>query len=80
MSTLTVFFDDQYWVGVIEAEDGAVRRVHRFVFGPEPSGPQILKFVLLKLGAILARSGASISLDRGQQAGMAGQRPSPARA
>ena len=63
MPTLTVFFDGQYWVGVIEAEDGTVRRVHRFVFGSEPSGPQILKFVLLDLGAILARPDASISLE-----------------
>jgi hypothetical protein len=64
MPTLTVFFDDQYWVGVIEvAGEDTGGRLHRFVFGPEPSGPQILEFVLMELGAILGQPGAPIALD-----------------
>lgn len=45
-STLTLYHDGQFWVGLIEhVEDGAYG-VARIVFGAEPSDEEILQFVL----------------------------------
>ena len=40
----TVYFDGQFWVGVLElhASDGV--RAARHVFGPEPTNPELLQF------------------------------------
>ena len=47
-STLTVFHDGQFWVGLAEhVEDGAYG-VARIVFGAEPSDEEILRFVISK--------------------------------
>ena len=45
-STLTVYHDGQFWVGIIEhVEDGKLG-VARIVFGAEPSDEEILQFVV----------------------------------
>jgi hypothetical protein len=45
-STLTVYHDGQFWVGLAEhVEDGSYS-VTRIVFGAEPSDGQILQFVV----------------------------------
>ena len=47
-STLTVYFDGQFWVGMAElAEEGQLRAC-RIVFGAEPSNEEILGFVLTR--------------------------------
>lgn len=47
-STLTVYHDGQFWVGLIErVEDGAYG-VARIVFGAEPSDEEVLQFVLTR--------------------------------
>lgn len=47
-STLTVFHDSQFWVGLAEhVEDGRCS-VARIVFGAEPSDEEILQFVRSK--------------------------------
>ena len=47
-STLTVYHDGQFWVGLAEhVEDGAYG-VARIVFGAEPSNKEILRFVISK--------------------------------
>lgn len=56
MSTLTVYFDDPWWVGVIEIEDEGVLRVFRHVFGSEPSNEEILAFVLQHFVALVRQS------------------------
>jgi hypothetical protein len=40
----TVYFDGQFWVGVLElhADDGV--RAARHIFGPEPTNPELLQF------------------------------------
>lgn len=49
-STLTVCFDGQFWVGMIEhAEDGGLSAC-RVVFGAEPSNEEVLDFVLKEWG------------------------------
>jgi hypothetical protein len=60
MPTLTVFFDDPWWVGVIEVADGPASRVYRWVFGAEPSGPEVQQFVLGQFGALIAQPGAPL--------------------
>src|SRR5689334_7418288 len=45
MASLTVYFDGQYWVGVIEwREDGRMIAANH-IFGPQPSNEEVLLFV-----------------------------------
>ena len=44
-STLTVYHDGQFWVGLAEHVEGGRYGVARIVFGAEPSDEEILKFV-----------------------------------
>ena len=45
-STLTLFYDGQFWVGIVEhVEDGSLG-VARIVFGAEPSNEEVLQFVV----------------------------------
>ncbi|MET1250262.1 YjdF family protein [Sporolactobacillus sp. STCC-11] len=53
---LTVYFDGQYWVGVVEAENDGRMIIVRHVFGPEPSNPDLLSFVLHDLNRLVDRS------------------------
>ena len=47
-STLTVFHDGQFWVGIVEhIEDGRLGAA-RIVFGAEPSDEEVLRFVVEK--------------------------------
>ena len=45
---LTVFFDPPYWVGIFEKIENDQIQAARFVFGAEPTDPQLLDFVLKK--------------------------------
>ena len=44
-STLTVYHDGQFWVGLAEHVEGGRYGVARIVFGVEPSDEEILRFV-----------------------------------
>ena len=44
-STLTVYHDGQFWVGLAEHVEGGRYGVTRIVFGAEPSDEEILRFV-----------------------------------
>ena len=43
-STLTVYHDGQFWVGLAEHVEGGRYGVARIVFGAEPSDEEILRF------------------------------------
>jgi hypothetical protein len=45
-TTLTIFFEDPFWVGVVEWLDGDQIRAARVVFGGETSAPEVYEFVL----------------------------------
>ena len=45
-STLTVYHDGQFWVGLAEHVEGGRYGVARIVFGAEPSDEEILQFVI----------------------------------
>ena len=47
-STLTVYHDGQFWVGLAEHVEGGRYGVARIVFGAEPSDEKILQFVIGK--------------------------------
>ena len=44
--TLTVFFDGTFFAALIERREGEQLRVAKHVFGPEPSEPEVLSWVL----------------------------------
>ena len=44
-STLTVYHDGQFWVGLAERVEDGTYGVARIVFGAEPSDEEILRFV-----------------------------------
>ncbi|NTU78579.1 MAG: YjdF family protein [Chloroflexales bacterium] len=60
MNTLTVYFDDPWWVGLIACEEAGTLRVYRHVFGSEPSGEEVLAFVLRDFLQLTSRSVAGI--------------------
>ena len=45
-SKLTVYFEEPFWVGVFEEQEGGRLSVSRVVFGAEPTDAQIYAFVL----------------------------------
>ncbi|AET69509.1 Protein of unknown function (DUF2992) [Desulfosporosinus orientis DSM 765] len=42
---LTIYFDDQFWVGVIEEAADSKLKAVRHIFGPEPHDSEVLWFV-----------------------------------
>ena len=51
-TTLTIFFEDPFWVGVVERRTDSELRVCRTVFGAEPSNLAVLDFVRRTLLAL----------------------------
>ena len=51
-STLTVYHDGQFWVGLAEHVEGGRYGVARIVFDAEPSDEEILQFVVGKWGKL----------------------------
>lgn len=43
---LTVRFEDPFWVGLVEVQDGGDYSVAKHVFGAEPSTPEVYDFFL----------------------------------
>jgi hypothetical protein len=46
VAVFTVFFEDPFWVGILESEDEGRLAVARHVFGAEPSNAELLHFML----------------------------------
>lgn len=46
MNKLTVFYENPFWVGVFEREEGNKYQTSRVVFGPEPKDVEVYEFVL----------------------------------
>jgi hypothetical protein len=53
---LAVYFEGQFWVGVIEEQEGTRMKAVRYVFGPEPNEVEVLEFVQAKMMDLLNRS------------------------
>lgn len=64
MSHLTVFFDDPWWVAVIEFEAGGLYFAARHLFGSsEPSGAEIYDFVQRDLARYLTERNAGTAMS-----------------
>lgn len=62
-STLTLYHDGQFWVGIVEhVEDGRLG-VARIVFGVEPSDEEVLRFVVEKWQALMF-GGSQVSEEK----------------
>ena len=66
-STLTVCFDGQFWVGMVEHVEEGRLSACRVVFGAEPSNEEIQKFVLTRWSSL--RLSAPISFEKKRMAG-----------
>ncbi len=53
---LTVFYDGQFWVGVIEIWENGRLKAYRYVFGAEPNDVEVLEFVNGRLLAVIQNS------------------------
>ena len=42
---LTVRFEEPFWVGLVETEDGDGYSVAKHVFGAEPTTPEVFDFI-----------------------------------
>ena len=57
---LTVYYDGQFWVGVIEVVNDGKLRAIRHLFGQEPKDSEIMHFVhnqLYRLSPVLNKQG-----------------------
>lgn len=45
-TSLTVYFDPPFWVGLFQREDGGLCRVCKVTFGAEPRDQEVLNFLL----------------------------------
>ncbi|AYB37169.1 YjdF family protein [Brevibacillus laterosporus] len=63
---LTVLYDGQFWVGVIEYEEKNKLKAARNLFGAEPKDAEILEFVQKDLRDLLDRAtiSAVLALDK----------------
>lgn len=60
---LTVFYDGQFWVGIIEIVEGNTFKAGKYLFGNEPNDTEILDFVNNKLLDFLATLFFGISVE-----------------
>ena len=51
-STLTVYHDGQFWVGVVEHVENDMLKVERVVFGAEPSNEEVYTWVLERYSSL----------------------------
>jgi replication fork clamp-binding protein CrfC len=61
---LTVFYNGQFWMGVVEAEeDGHLKAAHRIFGSSEPSDPEVYAFVLQELPRLLEGVRATVATE-----------------
>ncbi|CAI6252172.1 hypothetical protein NRS6120_07000 [Bacillus subtilis] len=60
---LTIYYDGQFWVGVVEVVNNGKLRAFRHLFGKEPRDSEVLEFVhnqLLNMMAQAEQEGVSL--------------------
>ena len=65
--TLTIFFEDPFWVGVVERQADGILQAARHLFGAEPAPTQVLEFVLYQMDRLIERSSAAIPIDAAER-------------
>lgn len=66
-TTFTVYFDGQFWVGIVERIEESGLSAARVVFGAEPSDEEIFRFVLDRWGTL--RLSPEIEAERRKEPG-----------
>jgi hypothetical protein len=57
--SLSVYFENPFWVGVLEIVEGGELRATRFVLGSEPTDPELYAFLMRHGVALLERAEAA---------------------
>jgi hypothetical protein len=61
---LTVLYDGQYWVAVVEQQENGRLKVARHIFGSEePGDPEVALFVHRELLAVIGRVATTVSAE-----------------
>lgn len=66
-TTFTVYFDGQFWVGIVERIEEGGLSAARVVFGAEPSDEEVFRFVLERWGTL--RFSPEVEAERGKEPG-----------
>lgn len=53
---LTIYYDGQFYVGIVETVDGNTLRACRYIFGPEPKDQDVLEFIYSDLLSLIERN------------------------
>ncbi|MBB6444818.1 DUF2992 family protein [Bacillus benzoevorans] len=53
---LTIYYDGQFYVGIVETVDGNTLRAYRNIFGPEPNDQDVLEFIYSDLLSLIERN------------------------
>ncbi|MBH8599295.1 YjdF family protein [Thermoactinomyces sp. CICC 10523] len=61
---LTVFFNGQFWVGVIEQWDGNRLKAAQHIFGTEPNDEEVMLFVQRNMLRLIAEAKEHVSVCR----------------
>jgi Protein of unknown function (DUF2992) len=61
--TLTIFYEDPFWVGVVERQENGALQAVRHMFGAEPAPTEVLEFVLHQMGRLIERSGVAVEIE-----------------
>ncbi|UNK19423.1 YjdF family protein [Paenibacillus sp. N3/727] len=59
---LTVYFDGQFWVGVVEENDNGKLKAGRYIFGPEPKDDEILAFIHKDLCELISKLSQDVDI------------------
>jgi len=51
-SIFTIFFEDPFWVGVLEENYNGINYMGKHIFGTEPSNPELLQFFIYEFDKI----------------------------
>lgn len=62
MATMTIYFDDPFWVAVLEVPTAGRVRAVRHVFGAEPTNAELYQFLLRHGVALFARAERSTAV------------------
>jgi len=63
---LTVFYDGQFWAGVVEEIVNGKLKAGRYLFGPEPKDQEVLEFVNKKLLGFMEGLSEQLSVETDQ--------------
>jgi hypothetical protein len=51
-SVFTIFFEDPFWVGILEENYNGINYMGKHIFGAEPSNSELLQFYIYEFGNI----------------------------